>query len=70
MIFFDFGVLLIYGRISTFIFFYFSTNHPTPILAIKILVIWANLKKSMRRTRRMEKRKILGIWWRTMFGPN
>ena len=65
---FDFGVLF-YRRILTLIF-YFLIYHPTPILTIKVLIIWADLEKSMRRPRCMEKRKILGVWWRTMFSPN
>ena len=65
---FDFGVLL-YGRTPTLISFYLF-NHPTPILAIDVLIVGPHLEKYVRRPRRMEKRKIPGIWWRTMFSPN
>ena len=34
---FDFGVLLIYGRIPTLIFFYFLYNSITPILPIYVV---------------------------------
>ena len=44
MIFFDFGVLL-YGRTLTLISLLFLHNPTTPILAIDILVIWADLEE-------------------------
>ena len=66
---FDFGVLL-YGRIPTLIFFFHFFYTPTPILTIQVLIIQANLKKSIRRPWCIEKRKIPRIWWRTLFGPN
>ena len=65
---FDLGVLF-YGRIPTFIFL-FLLNHPTPILAIDVLVIRTDLEENVRQPQRMEKRKILGIRWRTMFSPD
>ena len=44
---FNFGVLLIYGCISTLISFFLLLHHLTPILTIKILVIRADLKKNV-----------------------
>ena len=44
---FDFGVLF-YGHIPTFISF-LLLNHPSPILALQVLIIRADLKKGMRR---------------------
>ena len=66
---FDFRVLF-YRRTPILIFFLPLLNHPTPILTIQILIIWADLEKCMQRPQCMKKRKILGIWWRTMFSPN
>ena len=65
---FNFRVLF-YGRIPTLISFSLF-NHTPPILAIEILIIQAYLKKHMRQPRCMEKRKILSIRWRTVFGPH
>ena len=65
---FNFRVLF-YGHTPTFIFL-FLLYYPTPILTIKILIIWADLEKSVQRPRCMEKREILRVQWRTMFSPN
>ena len=65
---FDFGVLF-YGCIPILISF-FLLYHPTPILTIEIFVMRAYLEKSMGQPRRMEKRKILTVRWRTMFSPH
>ena len=70
MIFFDFGVLLIYGRIPTLVFSFFLLPHTTPILAIDVLVIRTDLEKDSPRTRRMEIWQIPAIWRWTMFGPD
>ena len=66
---YDFGVLL-YGCTPTLIFFYFLYKPVTPILTIKVLIIRPYLEKSMQRSRRMKRREILGVSWRTMFGPD
>ena len=67
---FDFGVLLIYGRIPTLILPFFLLNRTTPILAIEVLIIRTNLKKDSSRTRRVEIRQIPTVRQRTMFGPD
>ena len=66
---FDFGVLF-YGRTPTLIFFFHILYTPTPILTIEVLVMRADLEKSMRRPQRMAKREILAVRWRSLFGPN
>ena len=67
---FDFGVLLIYGRIPTLILPFFLLNRTTPILAIEVLIIRTDLKKDSSRTRRVEIRQIPTVRQRTMFGPD
>ena len=66
---FNFRVLF-YGRTPTLIFFFHILYTPTPILTIEVLVMWADLEKSMRRPRCMAKREIPAVRWRSLFGPN
>ena len=53
---FNFGVLF-YGRTPTLIFFfhYFTT----PILTVKVFIVWADLQQDMTGTCRVERREIL-----------
>ena len=70
MIFFDFGVLLIYGRTPTLIFPFSFLNRTTPIFAIDVLVIRTDLQENPSGTRHVEIRQISTVRRRTMLGPD
>ena len=67
---FNFGVLLIYGRISTLIFFCFLHNSTTPILPVYVDQRRPNLEKDTTRSRSMVIQKIPAVPRRTLLTPD
>ena len=70
MIFFNFGVLLIYGRIPTLILFYFLHDLTTPILPVYVDQRRPDLQKDTTRSRGMIIQQISTVSRRTLFAPN
>ena len=67
---FDFGVLLIYGRIPTLVFFHFLHNPTTPILPIDVDQRRSHLQEDTTRPRSMVIRKIPTVPRRTFVAPD
>ena len=70
MIFFDFGVLLIYGRTPTLIFFHFLHNSTTPILPVEVNKRRSHLEKDTTRLQGMVIRKFPAVPRRTRVTPD
>ena len=70
MIFYDFGVLLIYGRIPTLIFFYLLHNPTTPILPVYVDQRRSHLEEDTTRPRGMVIRQIPTVPRRTLVTPD
>ena len=70
MIFSDFGVLLIYGRTPTLIFFYLLHNSTTPILPVYVDQRRPYLEKDTTRSRSMIVQKSLTVPRRTLLTPD
>ena len=69
MIFYNFGVLLIYGRTLTLILFLLY-KPTTPILSVYVDQRRSHLEKDTTRSRGMVIRKILTVPRRTLIAPD
>ena len=70
MIFFYFGVLLIYGCTTTFVLFYFLQNPTTPILPVYVDQRRPHLKEDTTWPRGVIIRKNVTVPGRTLFTPD